>query len=119
MSASRILVRRRGGEVDEAEPLEDRPAVRGRVHLQVPEAARGGERGPVRDERPENPATPPLGQGAAAPDAGELGTAVEFHPTGGDRRVAGPGGHGRGPGGGAAAGGPGGPAPPRGGPPPP
>src|SRR3954470_15035718 len=87
--------RGRGREPDEAEAVQNRPALRRGVDLQIPEAPVCGERGAVRDERAEDAAPPPAGQRAAAPEAGELGAWVELDSSSADRGVTGHGDDGR------------------------
>src|SRR3954470_12360360 len=93
--AGRRDERGRGRELDEAEAVQNRAALRRGVDLQIPEAPVCGERGAVRDERAEDAAPPPAGQGAAAPEAGELGAWVELHSSSADRGAPGHGDDGR------------------------
>src|SRR3954468_18606275 len=87
--------RGRGRELDEAEAVQNRPALRPGVDLQITEAPVCGERGAVRDERAEDAAPSPAGQGAAAPEAGELGAWVKLQSPSADRGVTGHGDNGR------------------------
>src|SRR3954453_23048081 len=87
--------RGRGRELDEAEAVQNRPALRRGVDLQITKAAVCGERGAVRDKRAEDAAPSTAGQGAAAPEAGELGAWVKLHSAGADRGFTGHGDDGR------------------------
>src|SRR5215213_4418705 len=92
--AARVHERRGGGELDEAQPLEDRAAVVRGVDLEVAVAARRREGGAVRDEGAEDAPASPGGQGAGAPEAGEVGFGRKLDAAGGDRRLPGDGDHG-------------------------
>ena len=59
-----------GGELGEAQALQDGPAVGGRVDLQVAETPFPGQPGPVGDQRAEHVAAAPGRQGTAARQAG-------------------------------------------------
>src|SRR3954464_12676869 len=89
--AGRRDERGRGRELDEAEAVQNRAALRRGVDLQITEAPVCGERGAVRDERAEDAAPPPAGQGAAAPEAGELGAWGGLHSSSTKRRGTRPG----------------------------
>src|SRR4030095_16980237 len=73
-----MKVGRRGADREEAEALEDRPAVVGCVGLQVAETGVRRPRRPLRDDGPEDALAAPVGDGRPAVQAAELGAWVEL-----------------------------------------